>query len=280
MGNMNSAFCCPVCNAPFMHDGKIYRCENGHCFDISKYKTVNLLVKQTSSAKRHGDDKLMLDARRDFLNTGAYRPFADEICKAAVKYCDVTSPVFCDVGCGEGYYTEIIDSGLKADGKSPITCGIDISKDALRYAKRRVPSGEFAAASAYKLPVSDESCDIIVNIFAPYSAAEFYRSIKPGGVVIRAFARKNHLIGLKKAIYDDVRNEDVDDISLEGFGIIGQSELEYEITLESRKEISDLFKMTPYYYKTSKEGQKKALELEKLITQVHFSIVAYKKIIQ
>lgn len=277
MDKIKSVFSCPVCGSALWHDDKIYRCENNHCFDISKYKTVNLLVKQTSSAKRHGDDKLMLDARRDFLNTGAYKPFADEICKTAVRLCDAASPVLCDVGCGEGYYTSIIDSGLKESGRNVLTCGIDISKDALRYAKRRVQNGEFAAASAFRLPLADESCDLIVNIFAPYSAGEFYRTIKPGGTVIRAFARKNHLLGLKKAIYDEVRNEDVEDITLDGFGIVDEKELEYEITLKNSKEISDLFKMTPYYYKTSKEGQQKALELEELVSPVHFTIVAYQK---
>ena len=67
-----NVFVCPVCKKELVSNGKSFICENGHCFDISKFGYVNLLMSSKSSAKRHGDDRLMVRARRDFLDKGYY----------------------------------------------------------------------------------------------------------------------------------------------------------------------------------------------------------------
>ena len=56
---------CPVCGGGLMHsaDGKKPICINRHCFDIARKGYVNLLMR---AGGRHGDDKTMLEARRDF----------------------------------------------------------------------------------------------------------------------------------------------------------------------------------------------------------------------
>lgn len=276
---MDSCFCCPVCGGALRRDNTSYRCDNNHCFDISKYGTVNLLMSQASSDKRHGDDSLMVCARQRFLDSGYYEPLARLIADTAAEYVvgGNNGIMLCDVGCGEGYYTDYVSCKLMSIGKTVAISGIDISKQAARYAKRRINSGEFAVASAFKLPYADNCCDIMLNIFAPYSAAELYRCLDDDGVVVRAFARKNHLIGLKRVIYDNVRNDDVDDISLDGFECVQSRELEYEITVSGQQLISDLFKMTPYYYKSGKSSQQRLEALETLTTPVHFTVAAYKK---
>ncbi|MGN0114663.1 MAG: putative RNA methyltransferase [Acutalibacteraceae bacterium] len=277
---MNSYFCCPVCGGALNRDNTTYRCGNNHCFDISKYGTVNLLMSQASSDKRHGDDSLMVCARQRFLDSGYYEPLARLIAEFAEDYAKTAHKsdiMLCDVGCGEGYYTDYVSRRLMNGGKSVAVSGIDISKQAARYAKRRINSGEFAVASAFKLPYADNCCDIMLNIFAPYSTAELYRCLNDNGIIIRAFARKNHLLGLKKSIYDNVRNDDVDDISLDNFDCVQSRELEYEITVSGKQLISDLFKMTPYYYKSGKLSQQRLEALDTLTTPVHFTVAAYKK---
>ena len=42
-------------------------------------------------------------------------------------------------------------------------------------------------------------------------------------------------------------------------------------------EIESLFKMTPYYYKTSAEGQARAAALSELETEVSFEVLCYRK---
>lgn len=67
-------FCCPVCKEELKLDGRTYRCINNHCFDCAKQGYVNLLQSNKSKSKRHGDDKLMIEARTEFLNTDSYKP--------------------------------------------------------------------------------------------------------------------------------------------------------------------------------------------------------------
>lgn len=273
----NSCLICPVCSKKLSVDGRAYKCESNHCFDISKFGYVNLLMSQRSSDKRHGDDKLMVNARRDFLELGHYEPLAKAIADISNKYCNEKSPTVVDIGCGEGYYCEIVLNKLENEQKSAKLCGIDISKDALRLAHKRINTACFAVASAFHLPVQSDCCDVLLNIFAPFDANEFLRVTKDDGVVIRAFARKGHLLGLKQVLYDNVRDEDVTDFELNGFDLVEMSDIKYDITLENQKSIADLFKMTPYYYKTGEKSQKRLEKLEKLKTTVSFSIAVYKK---
>ena len=67
-----SLFICPVCNSVLTELESMFKCENNHCFDKAKQGYVNLLMSQQSSNKRHGDDKLMVKSRRDFLGNGYY----------------------------------------------------------------------------------------------------------------------------------------------------------------------------------------------------------------
>ncbi len=76
---MSFDFSCPVCGCRLEKDGGSLRCANGHCFDIAKQGYVNLLQSQKSSSKRHGDDKLMVRSRSDFLDKGYYNALADNI---------------------------------------------------------------------------------------------------------------------------------------------------------------------------------------------------------
>ena len=102
MVDIMSCFICPVCKAPLNREANTYRCSGNHCFDVSKYGYVNLLMSQQSSKKRHGDDSLMVVARRSFLQKGYYKPLRDALCecvKSNVSGCSVIA----DIGCGEGY---------------------------------------------------------------------------------------------------------------------------------------------------------------------------------
>ena len=83
-------FICPVCKSEFTKNNNSYICRNNHCFDISKKGTVNLLRSNKSS---HGDDKLMVNARRSFLDKGYYLPLLEvlkkQLCSAAQNKCTI-----------------------------------------------------------------------------------------------------------------------------------------------------------------------------------------------
>lgn len=71
------SFRCPVCSQELKKEEKIWVCPQGHTFDIAAKGYVNLLMSNSSGAKRHGDDRLMINARRDFLSKGFYTPLRE-----------------------------------------------------------------------------------------------------------------------------------------------------------------------------------------------------------
>lgn len=266
-----SCFICPVCKSELSLSGKTYTCPNRHSFDVSKDGYVNLLMSQKSSQKRHGDDKFMVRCRRDFLEKGFYEKLCEGICDA-VKSAVAENGVIADIGCGEGYYT-----GAVARCGDYTVCGIDISKNALKYASKLLKNSEFAVASAFSLPFFDKSADCVLSVFAPSCYEEFHRVLKDGGVLIKAVPLEEHLWELKCALYDkpyknkaEIRNEEL-------FKLRSVNEIKYEINLDSNEDIMNLFGMTPYYYKTGRAETEKLLKKTALTTTVHFGVEIYEK---
>ena len=276
-GLIKSPFVCPVCGRPLFAEGKRYFCPKGHSFDRAKSGYVNLLQNQKSSAKRHGDDRLMVKTRTEFLEKGYYNNLRDRIAELAGKYTGKTVNIL-DVGCGECFYTRYVADYLENSGKRVTVCGIDISKSALTAAAARRKDFSLRVGSIYRLPLADNSRDLLLNIFAPHSEKEFRRVLKPGGVYIRAIPLENHLMGLKKAIYDTPYPNKVLDFALEGFKIGEVRELKTEIFLDNRQDMDNLFKMTPYYYKTGKREQERFANLDRLETETEFGVIVYKKV--
>lgn len=270
-----SDFICPVCSKELKRNSKTYECENMHSFDISKSGYVNLLMSQQSKSKRHGDDKVMVRARRDFLDAGYYRPLLKGIIDLVQS--NYSGGTILDAGCGECWYTSYIYEALSSIGNAPHILGVDISKNALDLASRRENGIERAVASIFNLPVANRSCDMLINIFAPHSESEFYRVLKPNGKLIRVIPLKRHLWQLKQHLYDNPYENTVADTALQGFEIIAQKRIAESIHVLNKENILNLFMMTPYYYKTSQKDSQKLLQLESLETEVEFEIIAYER---
>ncbi len=271
-----SLFVCPVCKSVLCEEERLYKCEKGHCFDKSKFDYVNLLQSQKSSAKRHGDDRLMIRARRDFLSKGYYGALLESLCGLCDKYLKSGDCVL-DAGCGECYYSSEIKQNLAQKGKSIEFYGVDISKDALEFASKRKCSIPLAVASLFDLPFADGSFDALFNIFSPEADAEFSRVLKNGGLMFRVIPLENHLYGLKAAIYEKPYLNDVPDAEISGFKLINTTQTKGKIWLESNEDIQNLFKMTPYYYKTGKTDQQKIESIQEFSTEIEFEIRIYRK---
>ncbi len=269
-----SLFICPVCKEKLTEFEKVYKCESGHCFDKSRFGYVNLLQSQKSSAKRHGDDRMMVRARRDFLDSGAYGFLRDAICRVCAEYMPQSASVL-DAGCGEGYYSE----GVKnfCDDKKPDVYGVDISKDALEFLGKRKCRVHSAVASVFDLPFADGSFDMVFNIFSPEADAEYGRVLKKGGFLIRVIPCENHLFGLKAAIYDKPYYNEMPSVDIADFRCITTKQLSERIQLTDNETIQNLFKMTPYYYKTGVDDQNKISSLDYLETEAEFEIRVYRK---
>lgn len=273
---MTKGFICPVCKRELEDCGALYRCARNHCFDKSKFGYVNLLQSQKSAAKRHGDDRLMIRARRDFLSKGYYSILCDRLSELCFELL-LNNAVVLDAGCGECYYSAAIKDYAQAKGESFDFFGVDISKDALEFASKRKCGVTTAVASLFDLPVADKSCDALLNIFSPEADEEFMRVLKNGGYLFRVIPLENHLFELKKLIYDNPYLNHVPPPELDGFTLINEIRLCKTLEISSAEDIENLFKMTPYYYKTGRADQEKLSAEDYLKTQAEFGIRVYRK---
>ena len=275
---MSSLFICPNCSCALEKKGNSFFCENRHCFDIAKQGYINLLQSNQSSSKHHGDDRLMVKARRDFLEKGFYSELKDRLCDD-ITHCAEKPSVLIDAGCGEGYYTRGVAQSLKSKNALAAAGGIDISKDAVAAAAKAGGDIQYAVASVYDMPVKAETADIVLNIFAPGAFDEFYRILTPGGLLVVVYPLENHLIELKQAVYDEVYKNDSIPSVPKGFSLISSREIKQVLHLESNEDIVNLFKMTPYYYKTGADDQKKLERISRLDISFEVEIMYCRKTI-
>lgn len=266
---------CPKCGEKLTDNDRSFTCTNHHCYDRAKSGYVNLLLSNQMKSKLPGDNKLMVQARKSFLDKGYYGMLANAL-RNNIKEYAFTDCNILDAGCGEGYYTEKICETVSDIAEEII--GIDISKCAADYAARRTKSALFAVASVFHLPIKTESCDILTTLFAPYCGEEFLRVLKRGGIMIMVIPAERHLWQLKCAVYDEPYRNDVKDFALSGFELIKRDTICENIDILCNDDIMSLFSMTPYFYKTSEENQRKLVKLERLTTEIGFEMLTYKKL--
>ena len=107
-----------------------------------------------------------------------------------------------DVGCGEGYYLGMVCSHLLESGTHPVEClGVDSSREACRLAARRYPDIQFAVSDLKDfIPVAEASVDLLLDIFAPRSAAEFRRVLAADGRLLVVIPQPDHLRELQATL--------------------------------------------------------------------------------
>jgi 23S rRNA (guanine745-N1)-methyltransferase len=255
---------CPSCHRPLVAEAGRYFCPSGHHFDRSRDGYVNLLTARV--ARRHlGDPPEMLRARRQFLDSGYYRPLR----QAALEL--VGNGSVLDVGCGEGYFTRPLEPTL---GQRWVG-GVDISKAAIRLSARRAPSIAYAVANAFDLAVRTGSIGTVVNILGPVAPTEFARILAPEGVVVTATAGPDHLIELK-TILSEAPALHVLRGSLDGqplFRCVSFDRLSYQFGV-AQPDLGALAGMTPYRWKIDRDRVRR---VQHLSVTADFTLAVYAK---
>lgn len=276
---MKSLFRCPLCAAPLERGERADTCPAGHSFDRAAEGYTYLLPANQKHSKHPGDDKAMVAARCAFLDKGYYAPLRDALAREAVRLLhDLPAPVLLDSGCGEGYYTEGLFRALVQAGHAPRAAGIDISKFAVRRAAKRLKEGQFAVASAYRLPLPDAGVHLLTNIFSPLCTEEFARVTAPGGWFIYAVPSERHLWQMKQVLYEKPYENPVKQEDYTGFVWQGAVPLRYTIRLDCPEDIRALFGMTPYAWKTPRAGVERLFALDGLETEIGFDLHLYQRI--
>lgn len=231
---------CPICHEPLVCEGKYYQCPHHHTFDIAKSGYVNLSRKQ----KAGGDNKLMVQARSEFLESGYYAFLRTKLIEILSQ---MKPKEYLDLGCGQGYYT----SKLAKFAIHPY--GIDLSVPAITHAAKHDKKTQYIVGSIYDLPFEDASMDMLTSIFTPIPAKEASRVLKENARLITVTPGKMHHVELKEQLYENVRlNPPLKPV--EGFELEDQIEISQVHHVE---DVMTLLKMTPYFYRTPKEAIEK-----------------------
>lgn len=264
-------FACPVCGQALHFEEAACACENGHRFDRAREGYVNLLP--PGHSVHTGDSPEMVRARRAFLSRGYYTPLAETLGRAAAE---MTPPggMLLDAGCGEGYYTARMAS---ACGPDVCTAGFDIAKEAAKKAAKNCPAAFFAVGGIFHMPILSGAVDCLASVFAPYSAEEFARVVRPGSFVLAVVPGRRHLFGVKRVVYDTPYENDEQGYDLPGFTPAGRRTVAADIQLATPDDIRSLFSMTPYFWKSPKEGVERLYSLETLETPIEFVLLFYRR---
>ena len=272
-------FICPLCGEPLMQLGRAMRCPKGHSFDLAKEGYAHLLPVQKKRAKDPGDSKEMVDARARFLDAGHYSVFANTLAQLCVDAArKQKGPLhILDMGCGEGYYSRAIADELNQQGLAFELIGLDIAKPAVRRAaKLGSKECSYAVASCFACPVKSGWADVAVNVFAPFARVETLRVLRPGGKLIYAVPGPRHLFGLKKVLYDTPYENPVQKVDYPGFADEGAVDAEDSIRVTGQA-VQDLFCMTPYYWKTPREGAERLAQCDAVETPIQFRFLQFTK---
>jgi 23S rRNA (guanine745-N1)-methyltransferase len=277
-----AVFACPVCGEPLNWMEQTFRCAAGHAFDIAKEGYVNLLAPQHRRSKDPGYSKQMIAGRRDFFDAGHYRPLADNVAAYIAGYLPTSSErLVVDAGCGEGYYLRRLGAMLAAIGAEDgtVLCGLDISKHGIRIAAKRDPTGLYAVAGTFHLPLMPASVDVLLTHFSPVSAANFRRVVRPGGVVLIGGPGENHLFGLKQLLYDTpALHEPTDALSGEpGFEPLATHRIRHKLALRGPGQVANLLLMTPYYWSEDPATHDRLASLEVMDTEIDVLLHAFRR---
>ncbi len=265
---MNSIIC-PVCGEELNEENRSLKCARGHCFDRAKEGYVNLIAGTHKKGSLIGDNRDMALSRRAFLEKGYFDALVEELIKI-IKEKDLPCPQILDICCGEGYYSHRIKEALGCE-----MYGFDLSKEMVRLAARRKNGCEYFVANLSRIPLKDKSTDIAFHLFAPFHEKEFSRILKDNGMLITVVAGESHLFELKEILYDTPYKNDEMPPETENLVIKEKRKVTRKIHLSSKEDIDALFRMTPYYYRTSENDKAKLSSFDSLDVTVDFAMFIY-----
>ncbi|GIG57328.1 ubiquinone biosynthesis protein [Longispora fulva] len=245
-----SALCCPVCGEAFLRETRVAEraggvtCENGHSFDRARQGYVNLLAGKDPGT---GDSAEMIAHRVAFLGAGHYEPVADLL---------PADPggVIVEVGAGTGYYLgRVLDRSPRAEGLA-----LDLSRYAARRAARAHERAMAAVADCWaRLPLADDSVDLVLDVFAPRNVAEFRRVLRPGGRLAVVTPLPEHLGEIREPLgmlaVDPSKAERVSSVTDKDFELVGETELRRTMDLD-HPAIAHLVGMGPSAHHTDAAG--------------------------
>ena len=196
-----TAFTCPICQENLILVESSLKCENRHSFDLAKFGYVNLTpqIKQSTNY-----DKENFQNRQQILEAGFYQAILEGV--SDLLEANPSAKTVLDIGCGEGFYSR----KLQESHSDKTFYAFDISKDSVQIAAKSEPNWavNWFVGDLARLPITDASMDILLDIFSPANYGEFRRVLSKDGILIKVIPTENHLKEIRQKVQDQLTNKD------------------------------------------------------------------------
>ena len=120
--------------------------------------------------------------------------------------------------------------------------------------------------------------ELLLDCFSPLALEEFRRVLSPGGTFLYVVPAADHLWQLKEVLYDHPYPNEEKETPYEGFAYETIVPVDADITLPCGEDIQNLFRMTPYCWKTPKSGVERLAQLTELTVRTAFRIHVFRKL--
>jgi 23S rRNA (guanine745-N1)-methyltransferase len=231
------------CGLPLERRTTSFVCPRGHSYDIARTGYVNLLQPQDRRSKTPGDSKAVIAARARLLQSGVGTGALERIVARAAALDLGDSPVVVDLGAGTGDALGGLAARRRIAG-----IGIDLAVAATDHAAPRFPELTWVVANAdRRLPLLDQSVDLIMSLHGRRNPAESARILKLSGFLLVAVPAPDDLIELRRFIQGDaIARQRINGLIAEhelSFAVVARFEARERAHLE-RPALLDLLRAT------------------------------------
>ncbi|NRD72932.1 SAM-dependent methyltransferase [Shewanella sp. VB17] len=288
---MKSLYLCPVCDQPLLiHEASqgLHCCKKHH-FD----KSDNGYWVFNQAKKPQIDSRQIMRAKRFLLESGIFLPVVESIQTMIEQVTFADGAInYLDYDCGEGYYLRTIKQklALSIEGKALTsrwnTYGITEAENAL-FSAAKIQSethldtesdatygtdSHFIVSTLKKLPLANESFDLITLIDKQLKGKELIRVLKPNGLLIQVSPAPRHLWQIKSEVYPDLTEKELILPHASELELLQTERVRFTLGAEGSQAIA-LLEMTPYAWRANDKVRKKlatnayeALEIDFIIS--------------
>ena len=196
-----TAFTCPICQEALDLVQQSLVCTNRHSFDLAKFGYVNL-APQVKASKDY--DKENFQNRQLVLENGFYDHILTSLSEC-LSPLDHPANIL-DIGCGEGYYSR----SLQERYPDHSFYAFDLSKESIQLAAKSDQEWKvkWFVGDLARLPLLDQSMDLLLDIFSPANYQEFKRVLAPDGRLIKVIPTATHLQEIRQKVKDHLDQVD------------------------------------------------------------------------
>ena len=196
-----TAFACPICQEALDLVQQSLVCTNRHSFDLAKFGYVNL-APQVKASKDY--DKESFQNRQLVLENGFYDHILTSLSEC-LSPLDHPANIL-DIGCGEGYYSRSLQEWYPDHS----FYAFDLSKESIQLAAKSDQEWKvkWFVGDLARLPLLDQSMDLLLDIFSPANYQEFKRVLAPDGRLIKVIPTAAHLQEIRQKVKEHLDQAD------------------------------------------------------------------------